>query len=76
MICRWKNRYVNDPDHNPTSSELLLEKSVAKERERGSAKMEPSSSIEETHAKQFEIQTNPVYNSLEEVFLLRRKEVE
>ena len=71
MICRGKNRHVeelhlNDPDHNPTSSGLLLERSVAKESEPCSAKMEQSS-IEETHAKQFEIQTNPVYNYSEEV---------
>ena len=56
---RRKNRFVeelhlNDPDLNPTRSELLLERSAAKERELGSTKMEPSSSIEETHAKQLE----------------------
>ena len=38
--------HLNDPDHTPTSSELLehagLERSVAKERELGSTKMEPS----------------------------------
>ena len=38
VICRGKNGNVeegrpNDPDHNPTSSELLLERSVARERE-------------------------------------------
>ena len=48
-----KELHLNDPDHNPAGSDLLLERSVAKERELGSAKMEPSSSIEETHAKQF-----------------------
>ena len=37
--------HLNDPDNNPRSSDLLLESSVAKEREFGSAKMEPSSSI-------------------------------
>ena len=41
-------------------------RSVAKEREPGSATMEPSSSIQETPEKQFEIQTNPVYNYTEE----------
>ena len=54
--------HLNDPDHNPTNSELLLERSLAKEIEIGSTKMEPSSSIEKTHAKQLQIQTNPVYN--------------
>ena len=38
--------HLNDPDHNPTSSELLLERSVAKESEPCSTKMEQSS-IEE-----------------------------
>ena len=61
VICRGINRHVeelhlNDPDHNPTSSELLehieLERCVAKEREPGSTKMVPSWCIEETHAKQ------------------------
>ena len=60
VICRGKNRYVEelhlkDPNHNPTSSELLLERSVAKESEPCSTEMEQSG-IEETHAKQFEIQ--------------------
>ena len=65
--------HLNDPDHNPTSSELLehigLERSVAKEREPGSTKMEPSRSIEETRAQQLKLQTNPVYNYSEEVNL-------
>ena len=64
---RGKNRYVeelhfNDADHNPTSSEWLLERSVAKESEPCSAKMEQSR-IEETHATQFEMPTNPVHHS-------------
>ena len=38
VTCRRKNGnveelHLNDPDHNPTSSELLLERSVARERE-------------------------------------------
>ena len=71
VISRGKNRYVeelhlNDPDNNPTSFELLLERSVAKERESCSTKMQQPSSIEETHAKQLKIQTNPVYNYSEE----------
>ena len=78
VICRGKNRFVeelhlNDPDHNPTSSDLLLERSVAKERELGSTKMEPSSSTEETHAKQLKIQTNPVYTHSEEVILVEER---
>ena len=50
--------HLDDPDHNPTSSELLehteLERSVAKKKEPGGAKIGPSWSIEETRAKQFE----------------------
>ena len=77
MICRGKNRYVelhlNDPDHNPTSSELLeqkgLERSLAQGRELGSTKTELSRGIGETHAKQLKIQTNPVDNHSEEVIL-------
>ena len=60
--------HLNVPDHNPISSELLLERSVAKERELGSAKVEQSN-IKETHATEFEIPTNPVYYS-EEVILV------
>ena len=38
------------------------------------AESEPcSTGIEETHAKQFKIQTSPVYNYSEEVFLIKRK---
>ena len=71
MVCRGKNSYVdelhlNDPDHNPASSVLLLERSVATESEPCSTEMEQSS-IEETHTKQFEIHTNPVYNNSQEV---------
>ena len=69
--------HLNDPDHNPTSSELLehigLERSVAKEIESGSAKVEPSWSIEATHTKQFEILTNPVYNYSEEVIPIEQR---
>ena len=58
-MCRGKNRYVFElhlihPGHNPTSSELLLERSVAKESEPCSPELEQSR-IEET---QFEIPTN------------------
>ena len=51
--------HVRDPGHNPTSSELLLERSIAKESETCSTEMEQFR-IEETHATQFEIQTIPV----------------
>ena len=77
MISRGKNRHVDelhlgDPGHNPTSSELLLERSVAKESEPCSAEMEQSR-IEETHATQFEIPTNPVYHSKEVILVGERK---
>ena len=47
VICRGKNRYVeelylHDPDHNPTSSELLFERPVAKESETCPAVLEQS----------------------------------
>ena len=65
VICRGKSPYVEelhlrDPGHNPTSSELLLERSVAKESALCSTEMEQSR-IEENHATQLEIPTNPVY---------------
>ena len=61
VTCRRKNRYVDelhlkDPGHNPSSSELPVHRSIAKENEPCSIEMEQSS-IEETHATQFEIQT-------------------
>ena len=69
--------HLNDPDHDPTKSELLehigLGRSVAKERERGSTEMEPSWSIEQTHAKQLKIQTNPVYKYSEEFVPIEEK---
>ena len=40
---------------------------LQKEREPGSTKMEPSTSIEETHAKLLKNQTNPMYNCSESV---------
>ena len=59
------------------NSELLehtgLERSVAKERELGSTKMDVSWRIEETHAKQLKIQTNPVYNNSERSCFLLKK---
>ena len=64
--------HLSDPDHNPTSSKLLVERSVAKESEPCSTEMEQSS-IEETHEKQFEIQANLVYNNSEEVVLIEER---
>ena len=77
LICRWKNRYVDeshlrDPGHNPTCSEFLLDRSITKESEPCSTKMKQSS-IEETHATQFEIQTNPVYYSKDVLLVDERK---
>ena len=54
----------------------MLERSVAKGRELGSTKMEPSRRIEETHAKQLKIQTNPVYKYSEGVILIAERKVE
>ena len=80
LLSRRKNRYLeelrlNDPDHNPGSSELVnhvgLVRSVAKESEPCSTEMEQSG-IKETHAPQFEIQTNPLYHS-KKVFLLKKR---
>ena len=73
-----QNRYVeelhlNDPDNNSTSSELLLERSFAEERDPGSTKREPPSSIEETHANQVKIQTNSVYCTEEAIPIEDRK---
>ena len=71
-----KNRYVDelhlsDPDHNPTSSKLLLERSVAKESELCSAGVEQSS-IEETHAKQFEFRRIWCTIIQKKLFLLKK----
>ena len=47
VVCRWKNRFVDelhlrDPGHNPTSNELLLERSIEKESESCSSELEQS----------------------------------
>ena len=64
VICRGTNRHVeelrlNDPDHNPASSELVnhkrMERPVAMKREPCSRKMEVPWSSEETHEKQLKI---------------------
>ena len=65
--------HLNDADHNPTCSELLLERCVAKESEPCSTEIEHSS-IEETLAKQFEIPTNTVFNSSEELIPIETRE--
>ena len=76
VTCGGKIRRVTelrlrDPGHKPTRTESPLERPVAKEREPGSEKMEPSSSIKETHATQFEIPTNSVSKYSDEVIPLR-----
>ena len=77
VTCRGKTRSVDelhfrDPGHNPTNSELLLERSIANESEPCSTELEQSR-IEETHATQFEIPTNPVYYAKEVVPFGERK---
>ena len=77
VICRGRNRFVDelhvrDPGHNPTSIELLLERSIANESELCSAELEQSR-IEETHATQSKIPTNPVYCSKEVIAVGERK---
>ena len=77
VIHPGKNRYVDelhlrDPGHNSTSSRLLLERSFAEESEPCSTEMEQSR-IEESHATQFEIPTNPVYYSKEVILVGERK---
>ena len=64
--------HLRDPGHNPTSSELLPERSIAKESGPCSTVLEQSR-IEETHATQFEIPANPVYYSKEVVLVGERK---
>ena len=64
--------HLRDPGDNPTSTELLLERSIAKESEPFSTEMEQSRT-EETHATQFEIPTNPVYYSKEVIPVGERK---
>ena len=77
VICRGKNRFVDElhlrgPGHNPTSDELLVERPIAKENEPCSAELEQSR-IEETHATQSKIPTNPVYYSKEVILVRERK---
>ena len=64
-MCRGKNRFVavlphREPGPHPTSKELLMERSIAKEREPFATELEQSR-IEETHARQSIIPTDPVY---------------
>ena len=77
VTCRGKNCFVDElhlrnPGHNPTSFELLLERSIAKESEFCCTEMEQFR-IEETHATLFEIQTNPVCSSKEVILVGERK---
>ena len=64
--------HLKDPGYNPTSSELLLERSVARESESCSTEMEQSG-IEETCVTQFETQTNPGYYSKEVISIEERE---
>ena len=77
LICGGKNRYVDEihlryPGHNPTSSEFLLERFIAKESEPCCTEIEQSG-IEETHATQLEFPTVPMYHSKEVVLVGERK---
>ena len=77
VTCRRNHRFVDelhlrDPRHNPTNNGLLLERSIAKESEPCSAELEPSR-IEENHATQSKIPTNPVYYSKEVIPVGERK---
>ena len=77
VICRGRNRYVDeshlrDPGHNPTSSEIRVERLILKESELCSTEMEQSR-IEETHATHFGIPTNPVFYSKEVILVGKRK---
>ena len=66
--------HLNDPDHNPTSSELLehtgLERSDAKEREPGSTKMEPSRNSCEAVENSDESSENTIIQK--KLFLLKK----
>ena len=73
VMCRGKHRFVDelhlrDPGHNPTSNELLLERSIAKESELCSAELERSR-IEEIHATPSKISTDPLYYSKEGILV-------
>ena len=56
--------HLRDPGHDPTSNELLLERSIANVCGPCSTELEQSR-IEETHATQSKIPANPVYYSKE-----------
>ena len=65
--------YISEiQDTIPQSSELHSERSIAKEGEPCSTELEQSR-IEETHATQFKIPTNPVYYSKEVIPVGERK---
>ena len=77
VTCRRKNRVVEelhlrDPGHNPTCSELLFERSIAKQSEPGWTEMEQSR-IEETHATQSKLPTNPVYQWKKRCYLFEKR---
>ena len=61
-----------DIGYKPTSKELLLESSIAKESELCATELEQSR-IEETHAQQSKNPANPVYYTEEEIPVGERK---
>ena len=68
-LCRGRNRFVDElhhrnPGHNLANSELHSERTVAKESEPCATELEQSR-IEETHATQFKIPTDPVHHAKE-----------
>ena len=77
VICPGKNRFVDelrlkDPGHNPASTELLRETSIAKESGPCSTVLEQSR-IEETRATQSKTSMVPVYYSKEVISVGERK---
>ena len=77
VVCRGKNHFLDelpqrDPGHNPTSEELLVEKSIAKDSEHCATELDQSR-IEKTHAQQSKIPTDPVYYSKEVTIVGIRK---
>ena len=80
VICRGQNRFVEDLPHlepgpNPTSKELLRERAVAKGSVSSAAEMNQSH-IEETHAQQELVPSNPVCFVKETILMEERKSID